>query len=230
MSTTTTTGKRAGRAALRLGVALVGAMTLTACGNLDIVNTNAPTVEELTKDPSRDVLERAATGIFAQAANDIGTEIQFYALYGREGYNLLGNDPRETGEQIRGPQDPTGRNSGIWTGQYSAIRTINTYLKALTSTSALSDTERSAARGFANTIKAWHMTELAIRTGALGIPIDVDRPIDADPAPFVSFSDALQAASDLMDAAYTDLQGGGDAFPFHVAPGFTGFDTPLTFA
>ncbi len=205
-------------------------MTLTACGNLDIVNTNAPTVEELTKDPSRDVLERAATGIFAQAANDIGTEIQFYALYGREGYNLLGNDPRETGEQIRGPQDPTGRNSGIWTGQYSAIRTINTYLKALTSTSALSDTERSAARGFANTIKAWHMTELAIRTGALGIPIDVDRPIDADPAPFVSFSDALQAASDLMDAAYTDLQGGGDAFPFHVAPGFTGFDTPLTFA
>ncbi|HKJ92755.1 MAG TPA: hypothetical protein VJ957_06285, partial [Longimicrobiales bacterium] len=230
MSTTTNTGKRAGGAALRLGVALVGALALAACGNLDITNTNAPTVEELTKNPSRDVLARAATGIFAQAFNDVGTEIQFYALYGREGYNLLGNDPRETGEQIRGPQDPTGRNSGIWTGQYAAIRTINVYLKALSSTSALSSAEVSAANGFAKTMKAWHMAELAIRTGALGIPIDVDRPIDADPAPFVSFSDALKAASDLMDEGYGDLQAGSADFPFNMPPGYSGFDTPATFA
>ncbi len=230
MSTTTTTGKRAAKAALRVGVALVAAAMLASCGSLDIVNTNAPTVEELTKNPSKDVLARAATGIFSQAANDIGTEIQFYALYGREGYNLLGNDPRETGEQIRGPQDPTGRNSGIWTGQYSAIRTINAYLKALSSTTVLTDAERSAARGFANTVKAWHITELAIRTGALGVPVDVDRPIDADPAPFVSFSDALQAASALMDSAYAELQAAGSTeFPFRVAPGFSGFDMPVTF-
>ncbi|MCG6958062.1 MAG: RagB/SusD family nutrient uptake outer membrane protein [Gemmatimonadetes bacterium] len=230
MTTTTDIRKRSGRAALRLGFAFVGAMALAACGNLDIVNTNAPTVEELTKDPSSDVLSRAATGIFSQAFNDVGTEIQFYALYGREGYNLLGNDPRETGEQIRGPQDPTGRNSGIWTGQYSAIRTINTYLKALESTSALNASEVNAATGFANTMKAWHIVELAIRTGALGIPLDVDRPINADPAPFVSFSDALQAASDLLDSAYGDLQSGGGAFPFRMAPGYSGFDTPPTFA
>lgn len=230
MTTTTGIGKRTGGGRLSLGLVLVGAMALAACGDLDIVNTNAPTVEELTKDPSRDVLARAATGIFSQAFNDVGTQIQFYALYGREGYNLLGNDPRETGEQIRGPQDPTGRNSGIWTGQYSAIRTINVYLKALSGTSVLSDAERNAATGFANTIKAWHVTELAIRTGSLGIPLDVDRPIDAEPAPFVSFSDALQAASDLMDEAYADLQSGGDAFPFRMAPGYSDFGTPATFA
>jgi hypothetical protein len=208
---------------------LTCAVLLGACADLDIVNTNAPTVETLTGTPSRDVLARAATGIFSQAFNDVGTEIQFYALYGREGYNLLGNDPRETGEQVRGPQDPTGRNSGIWIGPYSAIRTINTYLTALPRGTGLTAAELRASAGFAKTLKAWHMHRLAIRTGALGIPLDVDRSINQPPAPFVSFTEAMAAASALMDEALTDLQAGGSAFPFTMAPGFAGFSTPVTF-
>lgn len=219
-----------GLGARRLAVASLLILGAAACGDLDVVNTNAPTVETLTGSPTREVMARAATGIFAQSFNDVGTEIQFYALYGREGYNLLGNDPRETGEQIRGPQDPTGRNSGIWTGQYSAIRTINTYLDALPNTSGLSETERRASEGFAKTMKASHLHRLAVRTGEDGIPLDVDRPITAEPAPFVSFSAALEAVSALLDEALTDLQAGGDSFPFTMAPGYVGFETPATFA
>lgn len=225
------TPRRAGvrKRAPGLGAILAGALLLGAC-DFDITNTNAPTVETLTGSPTREVLASAATGIFANAFNDVGAEIQFYALYGREGYNLLGNDPRETGEQIRGPQDPTGRNSGIWTGQYSAIRTINTYLAALPNATGLSEAEVRASAGFAKTVKAWHIHRLAIRTGELGIPLDVDRPITAEPAPFVSFAAAMAAASALLDEALADLQAGGDAFPFAPAPGFEGFDTPETFA
>jgi starch-binding outer membrane protein, SusD/RagB family len=214
----------------RLLAMAAAVLALGGCQELDIVNTNAPTVETLTGEPTREVLARAANGIFSQTFNDIGTEIQFYALYGREGYNLLGNDPRETGEQIRGPQDPTGRNSGIWTGPYAAIRTINTYLTALGSSTGLTDQEIRASQGFAKTIKAWHMHRLAIRTGELGIPLDVDRPITADPAPFVSFDAAMAEASTLMDEALGDLQAGGEAFPFTVVPGYAGFNTPATFA
>jgi starch-binding outer membrane protein, SusD/RagB family len=209
---------------------LLPGLVLAGCGDLDITNTNAPTVQTLTDAPSREVLALAATGIFSQTFNDVGTEIQFYALYGREGYNLLGNDPRETGEQIRGPQDPTGRNAGIWTGPYAAIRTINTYLTALETATGLSPAEVRASAGFAKTMKAWHIHRLAVRTGQLGIPIDVDRPITADPAPFVSFGNAMETASNLMNEAYADLQAGGGAFPFAVAPGYTGFTTPATFA
>ncbi len=223
------------RAAVRsprplLAALAAGITVLWGCGDLDITNTNAPTVETLTGSPTREVLARAATGIFSQTFNDIGTEIQFYALYGREGYNLLGNDPRETGEQIRGPQDPTGRNSGIWLGPHSAIRTINTYLAALPNASGLTAAELRASEGFAKTMKAWHIHRLAVRTGELGIPLDVDRPITADPAPFVSFSAAMEAASTLMNEGYADLQAGGGAFPFTMAPGYTGFTTPPTFA
>lgn len=227
--------KRTGRssrprhAGLRLGAVLLGTLLLAGCADFEITDPNAPTVENLTDSPTRDVLARAATGIFAQTFNNIGTEIQFYALYGREGYNLQGNDPRETGEQIRGPRDPTGRNSGIWLGLYSAIRSINTYLTALETASGLSDAEIRASQGFAKTLKAWHIHRLAIRTGELGIPLDVDRSIDDDPAPFVSFDAAMAAASDLMDEALVDLQAGGAAFPFTVAPGYDGFDTPATF-
>lgn len=208
---------------------VVGVLSLGACGDFDVLNTNAPTVETLTGSPTRTILARAATGIFSQAFNDVGTEIQFYALYGREGYNLLGNDPRETGEQIRGPADPTGRHSGIWTGTYAAIRTINTYLTALPVATGMTPAEVSASQGFAKTLKAWHIHRLAVRTGDLGIPLDVDRSINDEPAPFVSFAAALEAASALMDEAAADLAAGGSAFPFTVAPGFTGFTTPSTF-
>ena len=218
------------RRSVRIVSALAGAVLLSACADLDIVNTNAPTVGTLTDSPTREILARAATGIFAQAFNDIGTEIQFYALYGREGYNLLGNDPRETGEQVRGPQDPTGRNSGIWLGPYSAIRTINTYLGALPNSSGLSAEELRASAGFAKTLKAWPLHRLAVRTGELGLPSDVDRSINDTPAPFVSFEAATAAAAALMDEALADLQAGGGAFPFTMAPGFTGFGTPATFA
>ncbi len=209
-----------------LGTALLAG----GCQEYDLLNTNAPTVETLTGTPTRAVLARAATGIFAQSLNDVAGIIQQWGIYGREGYNLLGNDPRETGEEIRGPQDPQGRSANIWPGGYASIRTINTYLAALPNAVGLSAAEASASEGFAKTMKAWHMHRIALRSGAHGIPIDVDRPITDPPAPFVSFADAMAAVSALLDEGYADLQAGGAAFPFVVAPGYTGFTTPATFA
>ena len=212
-----------------MGAAL-GACLLASCNNFDVENLNAPTAETLTGSPSREVLARAAVGIQTQALNDRGGIIQQWGIYGREGWNLLGNDPRETGEEIRGPQDPGGRAGGIWGGQYQAIRTINTYLAALANPSGLSAGEVKAGTGFAKTLKAWHLELLAIRSGPTGIPIDVDRAISDDPAPLVSMADALTAATTLMDEAYADLQAAGGSFPFSFVPGYDGFTTPAEFA
>ena len=212
-----------------MGALLAGALLLGAC-DMDIANTNAPTIEDLIGSPTRDVLATAATGIFARAFNDLGVEIQFYAIYGREGYNLDGNDPRDVDEQVAGPQNAAARSGAIWIGQYNAIRHINTYLAALPNATGLSEAEVRASMGFAKTLKAWHFARLAVRTGELGIPIDVDRPIGEEPAPFVSFADALAFVSDLLDEARDDLVAAGDAgFPFAMAPGFDDFDTPARF-
>jgi hypothetical protein len=220
---------RRGRSAGVVLLGLAGALTLAGCGNLDITNTNQPTAEELTGSPSVAVLARTSFGIQTQTFIDIGAQIQQWGIYGREGWNLLGNDPRETGEEISGPQDPGGRAGGEWVGKYAAIRTINAYLAAVEN-AAMTDAQKAASRGFAKTIKAFHLHMLAVRSGPTGIPVDVDRPIDAEPAPLVPTADAMKAASDLMNEALTDLNAGGSSFPFEFVDGYDGFDTPATFA
>src|SRR5688500_6812466 len=96
------------------------ALLLLACGDPDITNTNSPPADELAASAA--TLARAAVGVPVLALSDVGGVIQSFGIYGREGYNLLGNDPRETVEQIAGPQDAGGRAGGHWLGQYQAIR------------------------------------------------------------------------------------------------------------
>jgi hypothetical protein len=233
MTTTTIQHGRTGNArsrGRRLTGAVLGVALLAGCNDLNIQNTNSPTAEELTGAPTRDVLARTAIGMQTQVFTSIGGMIQQWGIYGREGWNLRGNDPRETGEELRGPQDAAGRAGGIWTGEYSAIRTINTYKAAIANAAGLSDLEKKAGLGFAETLEAYHFHVLTIRSGETGIPIDVDRPISDPPAPIVSMSDAMAAASDLYDQGLADLQAGGTAFPFSFVGGYTGFNTPATFA
>lgn len=228
-----TRAARAGRGVLGMMAATVAASmvaALAACSNLDVQNTNAPTADALEGAPTPAILSRTAVGIQIEAFNDLGGELQQWGIYGREGWNLLGNDPRETGEEIRGPQDPGGRAGGGWAGKYGAILTINSYLRALGNTSGLTDADLRASQGFAKTLKAWHLHKLAVRSGPTGLPVDTDRPITAEPAPLVSSANAMAAASALLDEALADLGAGGAAFPFSFVPGYTGFTTPVSFA
>ena len=228
-----TTGDRfragRGRRAGAVLAALTGALLLSSCADLDLENTNAPTADALTDAPSPGILARTAIGIQTQANSDLAAQIQQWGIYGREGWNLLGNDPRETGEEVSGPQDPGGRAGGQWGGKYGAIRTINAYLAAVEN-SSLTDQEKAASRGFAKTLKAWHLHRLAVRSGTTGLPIDVDRPIDAEPAPLVPTEEAMATASALLDEALADLNAAGTSFPFEFVEGYEGFTTPATFA
>jgi hypothetical protein len=217
--------------------ALAGMVLIGACRSFEVANENAPTTDQLEGNPTRAILARSATGIFTGVTgvipgvggNDVGGEIQQYGIYGRELYNLAGNDPRETGEELRGPQDPGGRGGAGWPNIYAHIRSINLYLRGVTNSTELSEVEKHAAAGFAKTIKAYHFHRLIVRTGLLGIPMDVDRAISDEPAPFVSETDAYAAIVALLDEAKADLLAGGGDFPFVFAPGWTGFTTPADF-
>jgi hypothetical protein len=211
--------------------AALGAVLVVSCNNFDVQNLNAPTAETLTGSPSRAVLARTAIGLQTQTFTNIGAIIQQWGIYGREGWNLLGNDPRETGEEVRGPQDPGGRAGAIWAGEYGAIRSINAYKAAVVNPSAgLAANEIKAGLGFAETLEAYHFHLLAIRSGPTGIPIDVDHPISDPPAPLVTMDAAMTATSALFDQGLADLQAGGSAFPFTFVGGYDGFTTPTTFA
>lgn len=221
--------RRTARTAV-IAATLGGLLLLPSCRDFNVQNLNAPTADQLTGSPSRAVLARTAVGIQIEAFNDLAGEIQQWGIYGREVLNLLGNDPRETGEEMSGPQDPGGRAGGVWGGKYGAIRTIHTYLTALANSNDLTPAEISASEGLAKTFKAWHLHKLAVRSGPTGLPVDTDRPISSEPAPLVTSAVAMQTASALLDEALADLEAGGSAFPFSFIPGYTGFTTPATFA
>ena len=212
---------------------LAGVLAVAGCSSdqFDIQNTNAPTVEATTGSPTKLTLARLAVGVGSGLLADVGGEIATWGAFGREEYNLLGNDPRTTTETIGGPLDPGGVGGGQWNGKYAAIRTINIYLAAIDKVPASDMTagEKAASKGYAQTVKAVLLHRLLLRNGTLGIPVDVDAGLDQPPAPFLTQANAYNRIVTLLDDARTNLAAGSAAFPFVMSPGFTGFDTPASF-
>jgi hypothetical protein len=217
---------------LRSSVTLVALLLTAGCSSdhFNILNTNAPTDDQLTGAPNKLILGRAVVGVAANFLNDVIAEITQFAYLGREGWNLQGNDPRYTTEMVRGPLDPGGHAGGSWIGKYIALRTVNTYLAGVDQAPDLTPAERSASKGFAKTIKAILLHRAIVRNGVLGIPMDVEAGLDQPPAPFISHPNVYTRLIALLDEARADLTAAGTTpFPFTMPDGYAGFNTPATF-
>ena len=133
------------------------------------------------------------------------------------------------------PSDPTSFvGGGLWTGYWVGIKAANNLIDNIASATDLSAAEQAGTVGLAQTFKAlqyWHVLEMR---DSLGLPIAVDNPIGAPPAPFVCKTDGMAYVSSLLDSAYTNLQGAGStSFPFPLPAGFTqagDYSTPAAFA
>lgn len=215
----------------RVTVTFAGLLAVAGCSSegFDIQNTNAPTVEATTGSPTKLSLARLAVGVASGVLADVGGEIAVWGTFGREGYNLLGNDPRLTTEMVRGPLDPGGVGGGQWNGKYNALRTIAIYLAGIDKAPDMTSAEKAASKGYAQTLKAVLLHRLLLRNGSLGIPVDVDAGLDQPPAPFLTQANAYNRIATLLDDARTNLQAGGGAFPFTMPPGYAGFNTPASF-
>src|SRR5262249_17003378 len=84
--------------------------------------------------------------------------------------------------------------------------------------------------GFVQTLEAIDLTILAFTRDTFGIVISPNADPTGPPGPVASKVVAYQHILNLLDSGYTNLQGGGDAFSFGLPPGFSGFNTPATFA
>src|SRR5688572_10312530 len=82
----------------------VALLSVAGCSSeaFNILNTNAPTVDQLTGAPTKATLARAALGSAVGILTEVGGDASFYGIFGREGWNLLGNDPRFTSESLTG--------------------------------------------------------------------------------------------------------------------------------
>ncbi|MGH7538695.1 MAG: RagB/SusD family nutrient uptake outer membrane protein [Gemmatimonadales bacterium] len=206
----------------------VAALVSGAC-DFDIIDPNNPS--PLGPNPSRADVAAAAAGILIAARQDAADWILDASILGREGYRFDGSDPRFITEFLNGPLDPgSGAFGGDhWLEHYAATRSTNDLLNVIGTASALSVAEQAATSGFAKTMQAYAFLMVLSAHAQDSIPVDVNRAVTADPAPFVTNDSALGFASGLLDDAQADLGAGGAAFPFSLPAGFAGFNTPVNF-
>src|SRR6266705_5235571 len=231
MTTKLRVGSVRARALRKLGVSGAVCLALLAsvsCSDFfNVTNTNQPSLDSLLANPTRDRLSAAAIGIFGGARIGIQSYIWRLGSMGREGINLSGNNQPDYQEPFYGPLQGGGFGGSQWADRYSNIRTINIYLNGINANGDLSAGEKAASRGMANTMKALAFMYVILTRDSLGAPIDVDRPVSASPAPFVSRDSVYRYILDLLDSARADLrtaQAASAAFPFPLPPGFTGFE------
>src|SRR5437773_7982367 len=218
--------------------AIAAGLLALAAFDFDITNDNQPTLDDLVKNPTRAKLSATATALFAGARSGIQALIWRLGSMGREGINLSGNNQPDFIEPYFGPVVAGGSFGGtLWIDRYAHIRTAHIFLQALASngTASLPATERltasevAGARGVANTLKALALLYVVETRDSLGAPVDVDRPVDAPPAPFVRQDSVYAYIIGVLNSAATDLAAGGSSFFFHVPPGLSAFATPATF-
>ncbi|MGH7477681.1 MAG: RagB/SusD family nutrient uptake outer membrane protein [Longimicrobiales bacterium] len=216
--------------------ALVFAAVLAAGCDTDfmIPDLNNPGLETLEQNPTRAAVIDATQGLMIGARAGMAAQTGYVAhlgILGRESITFDNSDPRYIDEMLAGALDPgNGAFGGSgWAPRYANLRNASIVLNALDQVSGFSAAELEAIRGFAKTIQALDFLIVVNMRDVNGAVIDVNRPLDAELAPFVSKAEVFAHIVDLLDEADAHLSSGGGSFPFQLTSGFTGFATPAAF-
>ena len=218
-----------------LSVAVLGALALTAaCADSFLVpDLNNPGLESLEGSPTRAALIDATQGLLIGSRVGISTQagyVNHLGTLGREALTFDNSDPRYFDEMLAGSLDPgNGAFGGSgWAPRYANIRNANIVLNSLEAASGFTPQEIEGIRGFAKTIQALDFFLIVNMRDANGAPVDVNLPVDADPAPIVSRDLALDHVDQLLDEAVTSLAAAGTQFAFGLSGGFDGFSDPAS--
>ena len=185
----------------------------TGCEDLDFPDPNNPTAETAT-------LQSLVTGAEAQLRSGFGVYMRDLLVVGREAYYLEPADPRYTGELLRGPVDGGGFLCYTpWSANYKVISNCQTILN--------SPDSNEGAKGFAQTLNAYCLMRVLNLTDENGARLNYDGDITQ---PLATKAEVLAEIENLLNQGLSNLELAGDAFTFTLSSGFTGFDTPETFA
>lgn len=220
--------RRSAAGVLAWAAALVLAI---GCSNLDEPFDNATSTGTVTGAPNLASVKALAQGLMFGTRTEMPNYIFMEGTLGREGYCLCNNEPRFISELLIGPIDggSIGADIFLWRNPYKNIRGGNLLLAAVDKVSDLTDEEKNATKGFAETIQARDFINLIDGRDSSGIPMDVAADPSAPPGPIKTLPEAMDSIATLLDDAATKLQAGGAAFPFALTTGFDGFNTPATF-
>ena len=183
------------------------------CEDLEFPDPNAPSTDVAT-------VQTLVTGAEAGMRSSYALYLREVGSVGRESYYLEPADPRYTGELLRGPLDPGGfLVYSPWAARYSVIANCRILITQFA--------DDAGASGFAKTIEAYQLSLVLSMQNENGCKIAPYNGLESD---FVSKAAGWTEVAALLDAAYSELNSAGSSFSFTLSSGFSGFDTPATFA
>jgi hypothetical protein len=208
---------------------LFAALVLLAGCNAD--RLNVPSFNDPAVGPSdRPLLQNLASGIVAEQRGGMAGLVSNIGIFGRESYNYTGSEPRNVTFFLSTfPLDNSGFTNGQWDPRFRNIRNALNFNVVVDGAGFLTEGEKNAARGFANTMRALDLYYVIATRDSLGAPTAVDL-VNNSAQPFVNRDSVYRYISGTLDQANQQLQtAAATPFPFTLPAGFAGFNTPATF-
>ncbi len=191
---------------------LIPVLTLlffSSCKVEPILDPNNPGIGTISANPTKGEIQNLVTAIESGMRDNMNFYFDDAGVIGREFYRFSTSDPRFTSDLLGKGTAVLDNNTFYITNPFAAryrvIKNANILLDGLTNTTSsdISDAERTAGKAYANTIKAHELLMVLNLENDNGIRADV-----ADPdalGPFLSKDESFNAISGLLDNAYSDL-------------------------
>ena len=200
-----------------------------ACEQPTVPDYNNPNESSFIPITSSSQVQALATGLLDGDRSNIGTQIMYAETMGRDLYRLEKGDTRYITDLLGQRVEASNFiGSSVW--PYSYIGLADVMIKGSTDAEAsvLNDEAKSAAIGYAQTLKALHYIRAIEMRDTLGVPFGTDLPKGELP-PILCKPSVLDGIASMLDSGAVNLQASGSSFPFSLPEGFSGFDTPATF-
>lgn len=207
-----------------LPLVFVAASMLAGCTHEFIPNPNAPTMEEIIRNPSITQLNNLVTGAEGGLRAQLGLYYDLVGVFGREFYRYSNSDSRNTEDLLGKGNIELDPNSyyavNSWLARYSVVKNCNLLIQATKNCTLLeNEAQRNGYYAFAKTLAAYQLLLNLNHTDDLGIRTDVNDPKHM--GPIVNKTQALTDIAKLLDDAQTLLNDAAIIFP--LSDGFEGF-------
>jgi starch-binding outer membrane protein, SusD/RagB family len=213
---------------MRVSVAFVALVALHACSLESVPDPNFLSVGSVSKNANKIQLNSLVYGQFSVARNGLATYLQVVGTIGKELFNFNSTESRWMTE-LNGlrPIDNSAFYNGATTSFGLPVRQANIILSSVDNTTLVTDVEKNAYRGVANTFKGLAYLYMLNAQYQNGVRLNVEDPFK--PSKPATYAASLTGIAGFLDAGATQLDGAGSTFPFAVPTGFASFNTPAEF-
>ncbi len=217
---------------IKMAALLLAVFAIHACKLEEVKDPNFPSIGAVTENASKAQLNDLAVGQVALARNGVDSYLQITGTLGKELFNFNTTESRWMTE-LNGlrPIDNSAFYNTATTAFGLPIRQANILLAAVEKTGSVTDEEKNAYRGLANTFKGLaYLQQLNVQYKN-GVRLNVEDPFK--PSKPASYEASLAGIAGFLDQGATQLDAAGATFPqtpnLALPANYDGFNTPKDF-